>query len=220
MYAATLETPAPLRCCPKPEQAPGNARRTEDASLARRVQAGDEPAFRELVERYQSGIFRVIYGILHNRADAEEIAQEVFAKVYFSIRTFGCRSSLFTWIYRIAVNECCAYLRKRRVTLVYEGDSGGGPVPDLQSAADERPTADRAAAQRDFVNKLLVRMPKEDRVLLLWKEVEGFSVVQLAEMTGLNENTVKVRLFRARRRLAELAARLSRPQARGVNSRY
>jgi RNA polymerase sigma-70 factor (ECF subfamily) len=68
------------------------------------------------------------------------------------------------------------------------------------------------------MNKLLARMPEDDRVLLLWKAVEGFSVVQIAEMTGLNENTVKVRLFRARRRLVELAARLSRPAVGRVNS--
>ena len=66
------------------------------------------------------------------------------------------------------------------------------------------------------MNKLLARIPKEDRVLLLWKEVEGFSVVQLAEMTGLNENTVKVRLFRARRRLADVAARMSRASRAGT----
>jgi RNA polymerase sigma-70 factor (ECF subfamily) len=210
---ATLETPAPLRSCPKPEMAPVNARRNDDVCLGRRVQAGDQIAFQEVVERYQSRIFRAIYGILRNRADAEEIAQEVFAKVYFSIHTFDGRSSLFTWIYRIAVNECYAYLRKRRVTQVYERDSAAGrPAFDLQSAADGRPTAERAVAQRDFVNKLLARMPKQDRVLLLWREIEGFSVIQVAEMTGLNENTVKVRLFRARCRLAELAARLSRPK--------
>jgi RNA polymerase sigma-70 factor (ECF subfamily) len=148
------------------------------------------------------------------------MAQEVFAKIYFSIRSFDGRSSLFTWIYRIAVNQCYGHLRKRRVRLVYEGDSAGGrPAFDLQSAADGRPTADRTVAQRDYLNKLLARMPKEDRELLLWREVEGFSVIQIAEMTGVNENTLKVRLFRARRRLAELAARLSRTRGPGVNSR-
>lgn len=170
-------------------EAPVNAPRTDDGDLARRIQAGDQPAFRELVERHQSRIFQVIYGILHSPQDAEEIAQEVFAKVYFSIQTFDGRSSLFTWIYRIAVNECFAHLRKR---------------------SDGRPTADRAFAQRDLVNKLLARIPTEDRVLLLWKEVEDFSIVQLAEMAGLNESTVKGKLFHARRRLAEIAVRLSR----------
>jgi RNA polymerase sigma-70 factor (ECF subfamily) len=173
--------------------------------------AGDQIAFQEVVERYQSRIFRVIYGILRNRADADEIAQEVFAKVYFSMRTFDCRCTLFTWIYRVAVNECYAYLRKRRVKLVLECDlAAEGRAIELDSTADGQPTADRALVERDFINQLLARMPSKDRVLLLWKEADGFSISQLAAMTGLNVNTVKGRLFRARQRLIEVAKHLSR----------
>src|SRR5580658_1568720 len=98
-------------------------RNSEEATLVRRVQAGDELAFREVVERYQTKIFSIIYGILRNHNDAEDIAQQVFSKVYFSIRNFDFRSSLLTWIYKITVNECYDYLRKKRVRrLVYESD--------------------------------------------------------------------------------------------------
>src|SRR6202790_4817179 len=96
---------------------------SEEAALVRRVQARDELAFRELVERHQSKVFSIIYGILRNRNDAEDIAQQVFAKVYFSIKNFDFRRSLLTWIYKITVNECYDYLRKKRVRkLVYESD--------------------------------------------------------------------------------------------------
>src|ERR1700685_3241963 len=96
---------------------------TEEASLVRRVQAGDQLAFREIVERYQSKVFSIIYGILRNHNDAEDISQQVFSKIYFSIRNFDFRSSLLTWIYKITVNECYDYLRKKRVRkLVYESD--------------------------------------------------------------------------------------------------
>src|SRR5689334_25118895 len=98
-------------------------RNSDEAALVRRVQAGDELAFREMVERYQTKIFSIIYGILRNHNDAEDIAQQVFSKVYFSIRNFDFRSSLLTWIYKITVNECYDYLRKKRVRkLVYESD--------------------------------------------------------------------------------------------------
>src|SRR5579859_5078987 len=98
-------------------------RNTEEAALVRRVQAKDEMAFREVVERYQSKVYSIIFGILRNRNDAEDIAQQVFAKIYFSIRNFDFRSSLLTWIYKITVNECYDYLRKKRVRkLVYESD--------------------------------------------------------------------------------------------------
>ena len=105
-------------------------RKTEEADLVRRVQARDEMAFRELVERYQSKVFSIIYGILRNHNDAEDIAQQVFAKVYFSINNFDFRSSLLTWIYKITVNECYDYLRKKRVRkLVYESDFSARKTP-------------------------------------------------------------------------------------------
>ena len=93
---------------------------SEEAALVRRVQARDEMAFREVVERYQSKVFSIIFGILRNLNDAEDIAQQVFAKVYFSIKNFDFRSSLLTWIYKITVNECYDYLRKKRVRKLVE----------------------------------------------------------------------------------------------------
>ena len=100
-------------------------RTTDEAALVRRVQAQDELAFREIIDRYQTKVYSIIYGILRNHNDAEDIAQQVFAKVYFSIRNFDFRSSLLTWVYKITVNECYDYLRKKKVRkLVYESDSG------------------------------------------------------------------------------------------------
>src|SRR6202142_2550293 len=96
---------------------------SQEGALVRRAQAGDETAFREIVERYQSKVFSIIHGIVRQRNDVEDIAQQVFAKVYFSIRNFDFRSSLITWIYKITVNECFDYLRKKKVRkLVYESD--------------------------------------------------------------------------------------------------
>src|ERR1700693_3883281 len=96
---------------------------TPEGALVQRAQAGDETAFREIVERYQSKVFSIIHGIVRQRNDIEDIAQQVFSKVYFSIRNFDFRSSLITWIYKITVNECFDYLRKKKVRkLVYESD--------------------------------------------------------------------------------------------------
>lgn len=187
-------------------------RKTEEAELVRRVQAEDELAFREIVDRYQSKVFSIIYGILRNRNDAEDIAQQVFTKVYFSIRSFDFRSSLLTWIYKITVNECYDYLRKKKVRkLVYESDfSEEDAVSMERSEPDSRPMIDTALAQRDLVMKLLSKVSEEDRNLMLLKEVEGHSVEELAGMTGMNENTIKVKLFRARQKLLKAAQRLTR----------
>ena len=118
-------------------------RSTEEAALVRRVQAQDEMAFREVVERYQAKVFSIIYGILRNRNDAEDIAQQVFAKIYFSIKNFDFRSSLLTWIYKITVNECYDYLRKKRVRkLVYESDFS---AEDSQRMETSDPATDHRA---------------------------------------------------------------------------
>ena len=187
---------------------------SEEAALVRRVQARDELAFREIVERYQSKVFSIIYGILRNHNDAEDIAQQVFSKIYFSIRNFDFRSSLLTWIYKITVNECYDYLRKRRVRkLVYESDFSEEDAHRMEAsepAIDPAAPMDRALAQRDLVTKLLERVSPEDRNLILLKEVEGHSVEELAAMTGLNENTIKVKLFRTRQKLLKAAQRLTR----------
>ena len=187
---------------------------SEEAALVRRVQARDELAFREIVERYQAKVFSIIYGILRNHNDAEDIAQQVFSKIYFSIRNFDFRSSLLTWIYKITVNECYDYLRKKRVRkLVYESDFSEEDAQRMEAsdpATDPSTPADQRLAQRDLVAKLLEKVSAEDRSLILLKEVEGHSVEELAAMTGLNENTIKVKLFRTRQKLLKAAQRLGR----------
>lgn len=189
-------------------------RTTEEAALVRRVQAHDEMAFREVVDRYQAKVFSIIYGILRNRNDAEDIAQQVFAKIYFSIKNFDFRSSLLTWIYKITVNECYDYLRKKRVRkLVYESDFSSEDslrMENSEPATDQAPAVDKRLAQHDLIIKLLSKISEEDRSLILLKEVEGHSVEELASMTGMNENTIKVKLFRARQKLVKAAQRLEK----------
>ncbi|PWT96906.1 MAG: RNA polymerase subunit sigma-24 [Terriglobia bacterium] len=187
---------------------------TPEGALVQRAQSGDETAFREIVERYQSKVFSIIHGIVRQRNDVEDIAQQVFAKVYLSLKSFDFRSSLITWIYKITVNECFDYLRKRKVRrLVYESDLSEDEVRRVENsepAVDRQTPVDSSLAQRDYILKLLTRVSEEERMLLMLKEVEGFSVEELAEKTGMNENTIKVKLFRARQKLVKAATRLER----------
>jgi RNA polymerase sigma-70 factor (ECF subfamily) len=187
---------------------------TQEGALVQRAQAGDESAFREIVEKYQSKVFSIIHGIVRQKNDVEDIAQQVFAKVYFSIRNFDFRSSLITWIYKITVNECFDYLRKKKVRkLVYESDLSEDEVRRVENtepATDKAPRADTSLARRDYVLKLLTRVSEEERSLLMLKEVEGYSVEELAEMLNMNENTIKVKLFRARQKLVKASQRLDR----------
>lgn len=192
-------------------------RDTPEAELIRRAQAGDDRAFREIVETHQNKVFSIIYGILRNRNDAEDIAQQVFAKIYFSLKGFDFRSSLITWVYKITVNQCYDYLRKRKVRkLVYESDLGREDERSLETsplAVETSAAVDDRLENRDYLVKLLSKVSEEERMLLIQKEVEGLTVQELAEMTGINENTIKVKLFRARQKLVKAAGKLDRAVA-------
>jgi RNA polymerase sigma-70 factor (ECF subfamily) len=213
MYLNVCKTANTAAFCVWPNAAPSKRYDTHELDLVSRLRAGDERAFREIIDRYASKICRVSYGILRNHEDADDVAQEVFAKAYFAIQGFRGQSSLYAWIYRIALNECYGLLRKKRHKLACSTDFPDDTLtPRMEAVADERPTPDRTVMQRDFINKLLARIPEDDRWLLISKEVEGFSLAELSEMTGLNESTIKVRLFRVRQRLVTAAARL---RARG-----
>src|SRR5271168_2310582 len=187
---------------------------TPEGALVRRAQSGDEAAFRELVEKYQSKVFSIIHGIVRQKNDVEDIAQQVFAKIYFSIKNFDFRSSLITWVYKITVNECFDYLRKKKVRkLVYESDMSEDEsrrVDNTEPAMDRAPRADTSLARRDYVVKLMDRVSDEEKRLLMLKAVEGYSVEELSGMLNMNENTIKVKLFRARQKLVKAAQRLDR----------
>jgi RNA polymerase sigma-70 factor, ECF subfamily len=177
----------------------------DDRELVRRAQEEDKEAFEELVRRHQHRVFAVAGGILRRREDVEDIAQQVFVKAYFSIKRFDQRAAFSTWLYKITVNECWDLLRKKKVRpLVYESDLSEDQARQFE-ANDERyaaePDISEKLAARQRVEKLLEGLDARDRMMLILKEVEGFAVEEIAEILDLNANTVKVRLFRARRRI-------------------
>ena len=182
-------------------------RKADDRELVRLSQNGTTAAFEELVRRHQQRVFALVGGILHRPDDVEDVAQQVFLKAYLGIRRFDQRAAFSTWLYKIAVNECWDYLRKRKVRpLVYEADLSEEQVSRLDGiASSDRPpqsSVDRAEVA-EMLDQLLERLPEQDRQLLVLKEMEGFSVQALAAIFNLNANTVKVRLFRARGRIIE-----------------
>jgi len=184
-----------------------------DGELVRLCQSGTVAAFEELVRRHQQRIFALVASILRRPQDVEDVAQQVFLKAYLGLRRFDQRAAFSTWLYKIAVNECWDYLRKKKVRpLVYEADLSEEQVSQLDGImSSDRPPQnprDRAEA-RELLEKILDALPEQDRQLLLLKEVEGFTVQELAEMLHLNVNTVKVRLFRARGRIVQASRRRS-----------
>jgi RNA polymerase sigma-70 factor, ECF subfamily len=180
-----------------------------DRELVRRAQADDKEAFEELVRRHQHRVFAVAGGILRRREDVEDIAQQVFVKAYFSLKGFDQRAAFTTWLYKITVNECWDLLRKKKVRpLLYESDLSEDQARQF-GATEEResgaPDVSEQMASREHVENLLSTLDPRDRMMLVLKEVEGFAVEEIAEILDLNANTVKVRLFRARRRIVARA---------------
>jgi RNA polymerase sigma-70 factor, ECF subfamily len=198
------------------------ARAEQDRDLVRQAQNGSEAAFEELVRRHQQRVFALVHGILRKREDMEDVAQQIFLKAFVSLKRFDQRSAFSTWLYKISVNECWDYLRKKKVRpLVYESDLSDEQVSRLDGiVSQDRPAeapSDRAEV-KDLLDRLLATLAEQDRQLLLLKEVEGFSVEELAKILGLNVNTVKVRLFRARGRIMKHYRKRMRARGSAANS--
>jgi RNA polymerase sigma-70 factor, ECF subfamily len=183
----------------------------DERQLVRLAQKGDKEAFEALVQRHQYRVFAVARGILKRQEDVEDVAQQVFVKAYFSLKKFDQRAAFSTWLYKITVNECWDLLRKRKARpLVYESDFSEEQTR-LYAANEyesiKGPDTSDRMAMRESLEAMLGQLEKRDRAMLVMKEVEGFSVEEIAESMGLNSNTVKVRLFRARRRIMEYCRR-------------
>lgn len=192
----------------------------DEHALIRRAQRGEAEAFELLLKRHQRRVLSLVGHLLRQPNEVEDIAQQIFLKVYLALPRFDFRSAFSTWLYRIAVNECYDHLRRRRAQK--SAAAAEIAVEELAALDSLGASATRAgepdvAAQteiRQLVAKLFARLPAEDRLVLTLKELEGLSVEEIAGIMKLRENTVKVRLFRARRRMLEAYQRLVRSKGR------
>ena len=195
----------------------GKGRRNDERELVKRAQKEDKEAFEELVRRHQARVFAVAGGILRNKEDVEDIAQQVFLKAYFSLKRFDQRAAFSTWLYKITVNECWDLLRKRKVRpLLYEADLSEEQARQYGASVEREEQAQDVSVRlekKQQLERLLECLEERDRMMLVLKEVQGFSVEEIAEILGINGNTVKVRLFRARQRITD---RVRRRRAAGV----
>lgn len=170
-----------------------------DPELIARARRGDARAFRLLVERHQRRVVAIALGMVRNRQDALDVAQEAFLRVHCALGSFDGQSQFSTWLYRIVHNLCIDHLRRRRIEVEFdERDASLRPAP---AVGDDpaRAVADRELRAR-FVTALETLSPAHRAVLTL-REVEGLSYQQIAEVVGCSIGTVMSRLFHARRNL-------------------
>lgn len=142
-------------------------------ALKRRLQSGDRAAFQRVVEQHSAQVLTIASRVLRDPREAEEAAREIFVQAHSKIRRWDVRIPLRAWIYRLAVNESYRRLHP-----------GAG--------------SDRVAR----LNRLLARTPEEERLVLIWKEVEGYPVEQIARLTGRSAREVEKSLSRGRKRIA------------------
>lgn len=184
-----------------------------DLDLARQAQAGDESAFAEIMRRYSPRVFSVASRFFRQRSLVEEAAQEVFLKAYTQLGSFEGRGSFEGWLTRIATNTCLNMLRssKRRPEFSVSDLTGDEQAwLERQSASDgpEQVSVENSLVAADLADRLLAVLPPEDQQALLLIDGEEASIKEVAEATGWSESKVKVRAFRARRKLREAMEKL------------
>lgn len=173
----------------------------DDRQLVERSQAGDLSAFEELVRRHQGRAYAIAYHLLRNREDAQEIAQEAFARAYLHIREFRAEAQFRTWLYRILVNLATDLYRKRK----WEAPEEEGEP--LSMAAADNPGDDlERKALRQAIRTAVEVLPTDLKTVILLREFEGLSYQEIAQVIRRPIGTVMSRLFHARRRLQETLA--------------
>ena len=182
-----------------------------DADLVILSQGGDMEAFDQLVTRYRGKVYAMIVNMIHNEADAWDLAQDAFVKAWKALPRFEARSNFYTWLYRIAHNVTYDWLRKKKV----RGD--GTEFDDtirmdsIEAAAPTAPKSisrpDQNAEKTELRNKIeaaINKLSPDHRDVILLKEVDGLKYQEIADRVGCSIGTVMSRLFYARKKLQTL----------------
>ena len=178
-----------------------------DADLISRAAGGDASAFQMLVERHRSMVYRVAYQFAGNHHDAEDIAQEVFIKVYRSLDRFRQDAQLTSWMYRIVMNACIDHRRRQRpdVTAAFGEDA----ERRMLNTPEETPGPEACTYAGEIGEVLEIeigRLPKGQRVVFVMRHYQGMKLCEIADALGLAEGTVKRQLHAAVHRLREALA--------------
>jgi RNA polymerase sigma-70 factor (ECF subfamily) len=190
-----------------------------DAELVRRAKAGELPAFEELVSRHERRVYSLAYRMLRNPHDAEDVTQQAFVSALEHLADFREESSFYTWLMRIASHAALKIIRKRKGLPTESLDDPAIPHPEFIAEWKDSPA--KLAQQNEtakLIEDALAELDEKHRLVFLLRDVEGLSVRETAEATGLTEANVKVRLLRARLQLRERLTRAFGDAARAISS--
>jgi RNA polymerase sigma-70 factor (ECF subfamily) len=209
---ATLAVnPGLLEGVAPPSVAQGSAHfhEMEDSAIMLELRAGNMSGFDYLIQKYRKPIVNFMYRMVHNQAIAEELAQEVFLRVYRSRETYRAEARFSTWLYRIATNLGVNHARdtrhERNASTVYldEADSETGTTPDV---ADSTPSAEAGLLHRERLNAIrqhVLALPERQQMAVLMHKYEGMDYKQIGDVLKLSESATKSLLFRAYQTLRE-----------------
>lgn len=172
--------------------------------LIEKARGGDDAAFNLVVTAYRKRILGTIARLIGRPEDVEDVGQEVFLRLYYSLDQLRAAEVFEPWLYRLTVNAAYDYLRRqkrRKESRMSDLSEAQVMMADASAGGKQQTEEVRRTKVRELVQSLLDKVSEEDRVLLLMKEVEGLSLKELEQIYKVNENALKVRLFRARQRV-------------------
>jgi RNA polymerase sigma-70 factor, ECF subfamily len=200
--------------------------RPEEAALIAELKAGSEEAFGWLISVYHQPIYSLVARTIQDPADAADLAQEIFIKIFRGIRNFHGEASLKTWIYRIALHEASNQRRwwsrhkRQEITIEAEADESnceGQPLCLKETLVDHQESPFDQAARNEMrsrVEEALRDVPEPFRTTVILRDIEGFAYEELAEIMGVNLGTVKSRLMRGRTHLKNRLASFAQSAAK------
>jgi RNA polymerase sigma-70 factor, ECF subfamily len=172
----------------------------DDGNLINRFKGGDVSGFEELVRKYQDRIYNLCRYMIQDTHDAQDAAQDVFLKAYRNLNAFKPDSSLYTWLYRIAVNTCLDHKKKSRP----EQAEDESAIDDLASAEPSPEQRYQSKEIGQAIRMALQKLPEHLRAAVVLKEIEDLSYEEIAEVLHTSVGTVKSRISRAREELRQL----------------
>lgn len=177
-----------------------------EKELLLKAKEGNDEAFEEIIKMYQQKVCSTIYFMVKNENIVEDIAQEVFIKVYKNISKFNEESSLYTWIYRITMNACIDQIKKeKKITYIntqIETEDGNIEV-QIEDESQKLDDILENKIRRESLIKAIKSLPAEQRALIVLRDIRQFKYMEIAEMLKLNLGTVKSKISRARQSLKE-----------------
>ena len=178
-----------------------------DEELVEKIKKGDIDVYEEIIKKYENKVCGIIYHMIKNQNDVEDLAQEVFIKVYKNLSKFKGDSSLYTWIYKITVNLCLDEVKKRK-NIIYLDEKLEVEDGELER---ELPSSDKTQVElyeekelKEKLHKCIGKLPEKQRVMIVLRDIKGFSYEEISEITSVKLGTVKSQINRARLKLKEL----------------